>query len=80
VKVRSMVRTKSFSYLKLSGAEAIERPVGAYQRVCVRLRFPSGSHFDVTAVNESRSNRETIERAADLINERTRHGDLTPRP
>lgn len=78
VKVRSMLRTRFFPYRELSAAEAIERPIGAYRRVCVRLVFPSGAHFDVTAVNESRTNRGTIERAAALVNERIRQDGQAP--
>jgi hypothetical protein len=69
-----------FAYPELSAAEAIERPIGAYRRVCVRLAFPSGAHFDVTAINESRSNRNTIERAAALVNERIRENGQAPIP
>ena len=68
--VKSLLRTRSLAYADLSGAETISRPIGVYQRVCVRLDFKSGSHLDVTAVNESTTNRTVIDRAAALINER----------
>ena len=68
--VKSLLRTRSLSYSDLSGAEAVSRPIGVYQRVCVRLHFKSGSHLDVTTVNESEANRTLIDKAAALINER----------
>lgn len=67
--VKSLLRTRSLAYADLSGAETISRPIGVYQRVCVRLDFKSGSHLDVTTVNESKTNRTVIDRAAALINE-----------
>jgi len=51
--VKSLLRTRSLSYDDLTGVEAVSRPIGVYQRVCVRMHFKSGSHLDVTTVNES---------------------------
>ena len=50
--------------------KTISRQIGVYQRVCVRLNFQSGSHLDVTAVNESEANRTVTDKAAALINRR----------
>jgi hypothetical protein len=68
--VKSLLRTRSIAYGDVSGAETISRPIGVYQRVCVRLDFKSGSHLDVTTVNESEANRAVIDGAAARINER----------
>jgi hypothetical protein len=67
--VKSLLRTRSLAYGDLSGVEAITRPIGVYQRVCVRLHLKSGSHLDVTTVNESEANRTVIDHAVALINE-----------
>ena len=68
--VESLLRTRSVAYGDLLGVEAITRPIGVYQRVCVRLHLKSGSHLDVTTVNESEANRTVIDHAVALINER----------
>lgn len=67
--LKSLLRTRSLAYGDLLAAEAVSRPIGAYRRVCVRLDQKSGSHLDVTAVNESEANRSVIEEAVILINE-----------
>ena len=70
--VKSLLRTRSLLYGDLSSAEAVSRPIGMYQRVCVRLHVKSGlvPRLDVTTVNESEANRRMIDDAAALINER----------
>jgi hypothetical protein len=80
LQIKSMLRTRSLAYGDLSSAEAITRPVGMYRRVCVRLEFISGSHLDITAVNESGTNQAIIEQAADLINQRITKAHPAPSP
>lgn len=70
LQIKSMLRTRSLTYPGLSSAEAVTRPVGGYQRVCMRLHFRSGSHLDVTSINESVANKAVIEEAAELVNQR----------
>lgn len=80
LRIKSMFRTRSLAYADLSSAEAITRPVGMYQRTCVRLEFPSGSHLDITSVNESVANQAIIGEAADLINQRINRTTAPPSP
>ncbi len=80
LRIKSMLRTRSLAYADLSLAEAITRPVGMYQRVCVRLEFISGTHLDITSVNESVANQAVISEAADLINQRIARAHPAPSP
>jgi len=72
--IRSMLRTRSISYTDLASAETVTRLIGMCERVCVRLHMATGSHLDVTSLNEATASPQAIDEMASLIDERIKMG------